>query len=158
MIMYVYTAKNNIIGNLFVHDDSFLFQILNGLLPSCTVSPSHTFLHQTCMYVYIQALMVPPMYTHHRPSAGRQLLTDYRHLIVWLTSNSQSLSKEASHTISSLPLINELEHGLLVVCGTAGVSQEGGVALSSLLHCTHLPLLKEMAWLNKEDWTKALAV
>ncbi len=119
-----------------------------------------TWSRRVCVYIHciVQALHGPSMYTHHRPSAGRQLLTDYRHLILWLTSNSQSLSREASRTISSLPLINELEHGLLVVCGTAGVRHEGGVALSSLLHCTHLPLFKELAWLNKEDWTKALAV
>ena len=98
--------------------------------------------------------------THtHRPSAGRQLLTDYRHLINWLNTNTKSLSEEASQ-VTSLPLSLEIEHGLLILCGTAGsslVSQEGGVSLSSLLPFPYLPLFKDLAWLSEGDWTNAIA-
>lgn len=95
---------------------------------------------------------------HYRPSIGRQLLTDYRHLMHWLISNSQSLSKEAADAIASLPLVSELEHGLLTVSGSTEVQQERGVALSSLLPCTHLPLYTEMAWLSHKDWSSVMTV
>lgn len=85
------------------------------------------------------------------------MLTDFHHLMQWLTSNSQSLSKEVSVIIASLPLVSELEHGLQTLAGSMGELQKRGVALSSLLSNTNLPLYTEIAWLSHRDWTRVMA-
>ena len=52
-----------------------------------------------------------------RFSAGRQLLVDFHYLSQWLTSDGLRLLPTTVQSLSSLPVVAEIERGLLLLSG-----------------------------------------
>ena len=95
----------------------------------------------------------------YRPAAGRQLLTDYRHLYQWLRSGELGLHDETAHLLASLPTLAEVEQGLLTICGTASPMQPLHTTPNLQLPSSHtnLPVFVEQAWHSNQDWLECIA-
>lgn len=99
-------------------------------------------------------------YTSH---AGRQLLTDLRYMWKWLSSSSSKLGlcEGAVLLLSTLTALGELEHGLLVLCGTAGERRDpttttaAAASFTAELFHPHLPVFSELAWHSELEWSAA---
>ena len=104
-----------------------------------------------------------------RPGAGRQLLVDLHHLSQWLTSEKLGLLSTTLQSLASLPIMAEMEQGLLLVCGaTADDSQgsplhsDGHSRPTASLFSSHvqglssLPVWTEIAWHSTTDWFKCM--
>jgi len=86
-----------------------------------------------------------------------QLLTDLQYLSSWLSNNSEALSKEASLVLTNLPMLTELEDGLLGLCGSSRTrAHREEVSLATILPHSGLPLYRELAWLRDSDWTRTI--
>lgn len=114
----------------------------------------------TPFFSYI-ALNASSLYRVYRPGAGRQLLIDYRHMYKWLISSNQRLQHDTTQFLSTLPVLTEMEHGLLMICGTAEPLEppkENTVLLCSLIPGTpYLPIFKELAWHTDHIWSQCIS-
>ena len=93
-------------------------------------------------------------------SAGQQLLTDFRHLRQWLTSEEMGLCAGTSQLLATLPALADVEHGLLLVCGTTDHTSHPPEAMDHLHTYTtysHLPVFLELAWHSTQDWLNCMA-
>ena len=98
-----------------------------------------------------------------RSHAGRQLLTDLRYMWKWLSSSSSKLGlcEGAVLLLSTLTALGELEHGLLVLCGTAGERRDpttttaAAASFTAELFHPHLPVFSELAWHSELEWSAA---
>ncbi len=93
----------------------------------------------------------------HSYFAGRQLLTDFRTILRWLTSSDLHLHKDTLQLLSQAPLLTEIENGLLALCGVPGDDesvdeQELMRDLNISLPSRNFPVLVELAWNTLEDW------
>lgn len=95
--------------------------------------------------------------TTDRPFAGRQLLADCRHISKCLQSKEVQLDPEVSNILPLLPGLREMEHGLLVICGTASSGEEEDASPSQEgQYQLHPDLARELAWYSQRDWTACL--
>lgn len=95
--------------------------------------------------------------TTDRPFAGRQLLADCRHISKCLQSKEVQLDPEVSNILPLLPGLREMEHGLLVICGTASSGEEEDASPGQEgQYQLHPDLARELAWYSQRDWTACL--
>ena len=97
-------------------------------------------------------------YSHY---AGRQLLTDYRTILRWLTSSDLHLDKTTLQLLSQAPMLMEIENGLLQMCGVADTEEETNeeelIKIMNISLPSHnFPVLAEVAWNVPEDWLNCI--
>lgn len=93
--------------------------------------------------------------------AGRQLLRDYRHLRRSLTSPDHQLAKPSLEVLSRLPILAEIEKGLLTICN-CGMPEEDETKPEPEKTCdvslpsNNFPVLVQIAWNSTRDWLNCL--
>ena len=101
-----------------------------------------------------------------RLPAGRQLLVDFHHLSQWLSSDRLGLLPATLQSLSSLPVVAEVEQGLQLLCGTAAFEpdtaphRDGSIADSHHAACVRgyssLSVWSEIAWHSSSDWQQCM--
>lgn len=91
-------------------------------------------------------------------STGQQLLVDYHYLQQWLTSSDRKLKEGVRQLLSNLPILADLEKGLLHICGVSlgemSSAPQSVVKLDISLPCKYFSVFSEIAWNSEEDWVK----
>lgn len=100
-----------------------------------------------------------------RIPAARQLLVDFHHLSLWPCSEKLGLCPTTVESLSSLPVVAEMERGLELLCGTiphtsGEVPHRPRGAESCHLDCIRgllsLSVWSEIAWYNSTDWQECI--
>lgn len=100
-----------------------------------------------------------------RIPAARQLLVDFHHLSLWLRSEKLGLFPMTVQSLSSLPVVAEMELGLQLMCGTASHSNRNvpdrprdtdSPHLAHVRGLLSLSVWSEIAWYNSTDWKECM--
>ena len=97
-------------------------------------------------------------------------MIDFNYLRQWLTSEQTGLSSEVVGNLSALAVLQEVELGLRVLCGTKtpesdhnttqavqGVGESvGGGGGDYVRGLSSLPVWAEAAWSNPTDWQQCI--
>ena len=83
------------------------------------------------------------------------MLTDCRYISKCLQSKDVGLDPEVSSSLPLLPALQEMEHGLLVICGTAS-GEAVSCAAEVVWDQPCSDLAGEQAWYSPSDWTQCI--